>query len=202
MIAKHIHCQPEHDQYGALARYIADAGHDGEKCLANWCAGCSTEDDYELAALEVATVQALNTRSTKEKTYHLMVSFRPEDEARLTPKTFKAIEERFAAALGFSEHQRHCGVHKNTNNIHLHIAYNMIHPEKLTRQAPYFDYQRLSETCRKLEQEYGLAVDNGFDKARDNRLSQKAATLEAKSPVVRQLCVGRPNRIRLATCRL
>ena len=113
MIAKHIHCQPEHDQYGTLARYIAAAGHDGEKCLANWCAGCAAEDDYGLAILEAEAVQALNTRSTKEKTYHLMVSFRPEDEARLTPKTFKAIEERFAAALGFSEHQRHCGVHKN-----------------------------------------------------------------------------------------
>ncbi len=181
MIAKHIHCEPEHDHYGRLARYIADAGHNGEKCLASWCAGCDAEDDYELAALEVAAVQGLNTRSAKEKTYHLIVSFRPEDEARLTPEALKAIEERFAAALGFSEHQRHCGIHKNTNNLHLHIAYNMVHPEKLTRHAPYFDYQQLSKTCRHLEQAYGLAVDNGMEQARKDRLSQKAATLEART---------------------
>ena len=76
--------------------------------------------------MEVEATQGLNTRSTKEKTYHLLVSFRPEDEARLMPEALKAIEERFAAVLGYSEHQRHCGIHKNTNNIHMHIAYNMI----------------------------------------------------------------------------
>ena len=141
MISKHVFCEPEHDDYARLAAYIADAGHDGEKCLMSWHAGCWTEDDYTLAVLEAETVQALNTRTTKEKTYHLLLSFRPEDEAKLTPEAFKAIEERFAAALGFQEHQRHCGVHKNTNNVHLHIAYNRIHPERLTRHDPYYDYK-------------------------------------------------------------
>lgn len=143
MIAKHIHCLPEHDNYARLAAYIADAGHDGEKCLASWCAGCATDDDYGLAVMEVESVQGLNTRSAKEKTYHLMVSFRPEDETKLTPELCRTMEERFASVLGFSEHQRHCGIHKNTNNIHLHIAYNMVHPETLSRHSPYFDYNKL-----------------------------------------------------------
>ena len=67
----------------------------------SWCAGCWAGDDYELAIQEVADTQALNTRTTQEKTYHLIVSFRPEDETRLTPEAFKAIEERFAQALGY-----------------------------------------------------------------------------------------------------
>ncbi|WP_235731728.1 relaxase/mobilization nuclease domain-containing protein [Fundidesulfovibrio putealis] len=46
---------------------------------------------------------------------------------------FIAIEEEFAKTIGLSEHQRHCGVHKNTNNLHMHVAYNMIHPERLPR---------------------------------------------------------------------
>ena len=181
MISKHVPCEPEHDDYARLANYIADAGHDGEKCLMSWHAGCWSEDDHSLAVLEAETVQALNTRTTKEKTYHLLVSFRPEDEAKLTSEAFKAIEERFAVALGFAEHQRHCGVHKNTNNIHLHIAYNRIHPERLTRHDPYYDYKTLSSTCRQLEQEYGLVVDNGFERANENSLSHKAATLEART---------------------
>ena len=181
MISKHVPCEPEHDDYARLAAYIVDAGHDGEKCLMSWHAGCWNEDDYALAVLEAETVQALNTRTTKEKTYHLLVSFRPEDEAKLTAEAFKVIEERFAAALGFTEHQRHCGVHKNTNNIHLHIAYNRIHPERLTRHDPYYDYKTLSSTCRQLEQEYGLMVDNGFEQAKENHLSHKAATLEART---------------------
>ena len=181
MISKHISCKAQNDDYGGLARYIADAGHDGEKCLASWSAGCWSGDDYDLGILEAEAVQDLNTRSAREKTYHLLISFRPKDEAKLTPEAFKTIEERFAQALGFSEHQRHCGVHKNTSNLHLHIAYNMIHPERLTRHDPFMDYKTLSATCRKLEQEYGLSVDNGMEKARGDRLSEKAAAIEAQT---------------------
>ena len=51
MISKHVHYEAAHDNYGALARYIADAGHEGEKCLAFWCAGCAADDDYDLAII-------------------------------------------------------------------------------------------------------------------------------------------------------
>ena len=107
-----------------------------EKCLMSWCAGCWAGDDYELAIQEVADTQALNTRTTQEKTYHLIVSFRPEDETRLTPEAFKAIEERFAQALGLSEHQRHCGVHVNTENMHMHVPYHPRHPETRAGVGP------------------------------------------------------------------
>ena len=150
-----------------------------EKCLMSWCAGCWAGDDYELAIQEVADTQALNTRTTQEKTYHLIVSFRPEDETRLTPEAFKAIEERFAQALGLSEHQRHCGVHVNTENMHMHVAYNLIHPEKLTRVEPWRDYIKRDKLCRELEKEYGLVIDNGRDKAQEQGLGERAAAVEA-----------------------
>ena len=181
MISKHVHYESAHDNYGALARYIADASHEGEKCLMSWCAGCVTEDDYDLAILEAQVVQGMNTRSQKEKTYHLLVSFRPEDEAWLTSELFKAIEERFAGALGYSEHQRHCGIHKNTANVHMHIAYNMVHPERHTRHEPFRDYSIRDKLCRELEQEYGLTVDNGKEQKQENGLSHKAATIEAQT---------------------
>lgn len=181
MISKHVGYDAAHDNYGALARYIADANHDGEKCLASWCAGCAADDDYDLAIIEAQAVQALNTRSRKEKTYHLLISFRPEDEAKLTLEAFKGIEERFAQALGFSEHQRHCGIHKNTNNIHMHIAYNQIHPERYTRHEPFRDYAIRDKLCRELEREHGLTVDNGQEQRRENALTPKAATIEAQT---------------------
>ena len=108
-------------------------------------------------------------------------SFRPEDEAKLTPEAFKAIEERFAAVLGFSEHQRHCGIHKNTNNIHMHIVYNMIHPDRHTRHEPFGDYDTRDRLCREIEREYGLTVDNGREQRRENALSHKAAAIEAQA---------------------
>ncbi len=180
MISRRIPRSPEHDAYRRLANYLADAGHDGEKCLLHWCAGCwSGDDEYDLAIGEVEAVQALNVRTTREKTYHLMISFRPEDEAKLTTDIFKAIELEFAKTLGFEEHQRHAGVHKNTNNLHLHIAYNQIHPERRTRHEPYFDYLNRDKLCRILERKYGLAIDNGRDPEKESAVNDAALTYEA-----------------------
>ena len=182
MISRRIRRSPEHDNYRRLARYIADASHDGEKLLMSWCAGCwSGDDEYDLAIGEVESTQALNTRTTREKTYHLMISFRPEDEARLSPDIFKVIELEFAQALGFEKHQRHCGVHKNTDNIHLHIAYNQIHPERRTRHEPYFDYLKRDKLCRELERKYGLSADNGRDPETQKPINDAAMTFEAKT---------------------
>ena len=142
MIPKRIDRQPGNDNFRALALYAADAkiGREtGEKTLMHWHEGCMAEN-YMDAIMEVEVTQAKNTRTAKEKTYHLMVSFHPEDETKLTPKIFKEIEKELAKAIGFSGHQRLCGVHKNTNNIHMHIAYNMINPVKFYRYEPFRDY--------------------------------------------------------------
>lgn len=183
MISKKVGISPKNDNYARLAEYIADAGNlskqGGEKSLMHWCAGCLGDDDYRNGIAEAVDVQAMNTRTRQSKTYHLVISFRQEDEAKLTPEAFKAIEERFAVALGYTEHQRHCGVHKNTANLHMHIAYNMIHPEKHTRHVPFRDYWKRDRVCRELEQEYGLTVDNGRTKGKQPSLGEKAALIEA-----------------------
>ena len=183
MISKKVGVSPKNDNYARLADYIADAGNlsrqGDEKSLMHWCAGCLGDDDYQNGIAEAVDVQAMNTRTKQSKTYHLVISFRPEDEARLTPEVFRAIEERFAAALGYTEHQRHCGVHKNTANFHMHMAYNMIHPEKHTRHEPFRDYRTRDGLCRELEREYGLVVDNGRTKDKQRSLGEKAALIEA-----------------------
>lgn len=125
MISKRVFIDAGNDNYARLAAYIADAGPSGEKCLMRWAEGMLGGDDYAEGIAEAVDVQARNTRAAS-KTYHLVISFRPEDEAKLTPEAFKTIEQHFAAALGYAEHQRHCGVHKNTGNLHMHVAYNMI----------------------------------------------------------------------------
>lgn len=162
------------DNYRRLALYIADASHKGEKLLCAWHEGSFCDDYYEAIA-EAVCVQDLNTRTTKDKTYHLVIGFRPEDESRLNEEAFKDIANHFGKALGFEEHNRHCGVHINTANMHMHIAFNMIHPEKFTRHEPYRDFFALSAAAREMEQKYGLYVDNG----------KEAPTQEASRPNVK-----------------
>ena len=165
-----------------LGNYCRDATHAGEKCLISWHEGCLTLD-YELALEEVIATQAMNARAQNDKTYHLMVSFRPEDEAKLTPEDYKKIELAMAEAMGLSDHQRLCGVHRNTNNLHMHIAYNLIRPDKFTMNEPYFDQRNRDATCRALEKEFGLMADNGIgiSDPLEPKINQRAAAMEAHS---------------------
>jgi hypothetical protein len=166
MISKRVFIEAGNDNYARLAAYIADAGthskQGGEKCLMSWCKGMLGGEDYAEGIAESVDVQARNTRAAS-KTYHLVISFRPEDEAKLTPEIFKAIEERFASALGYTDHQRHCGVHQNTGNLHMHVAYNMIHPEKYTCHKEFRDFWIRDKVCRAVERDFGLTVDHGIE---------------------------------------
>jgi len=173
MISKRVFIKAANDNYARLTAYIAEAGpgseHGGEKCLMNWCEGMLGGEDYAEGMAEAVDVQAKNIRAAK-KTYHLVISFRPEDEAKLTPEVFKAIEERFASALGYADHQRHCGVHKNTANLHMHVSYNMIDPERYTCRKKFRDFWIRDRVCRELEREFGLSVDHGIDKNAKERV--------------------------------
>lgn len=186
MIPKRIDRVEKSDNYRALALYAADAriGHtQGEKTFHQWYAG-GDADNYLEGMIEVETTQAMNTRAEGEKTYHLMVSFRPEDEDKLTPQVLEEIETMLADALGFSGHQRHCGVHVNTNNMHMHIAYNMIEPQKFTKHVPFYDYPKLHKACRAIEQKFGLAVDKGMEPDSPGQGGQpnaKVKTIEAQT---------------------
>jgi len=178
MIATRKDIRPENDNYRRLAQYIADTKNEGEKVLMRWSAG-SAFDDYSAAIYEAEAIQEQNTRSKLSKTYHLVVSFRPEDEARLSTEAFIEIEKAFAQALGYDNHVRHCGVHKNTNNLHLHLAYNMISGENFWRKDPHWDFYKLSRVCREMEKKYGLTLDKGIDPESPKKNGQANAKVKA-----------------------
>jgi len=186
MIARRIDREAANDNYRALALYAVDAtigGHQGEKTFHSWYAGGEAET-YLDGLIEVEATQALNTTAEEEKTYHLMVSFRPKDEDKLTKEVLEDIERIYAEALGYADHQRHCGAHINTNNWHMHIAYNRIHPRTFKCHSPFFDFPKLSRASRLVEKKYGLSVDNGMEPEsirRDGQVSAKVKTLEAQS---------------------
>lgn len=174
-------CEPNQKVYDfrLLSLYIIQGGTEDKKVLHSWAAGCNSED-VKLAIYEAEATQMLNTRS-KDKTYHLVVSFRPEDEEKLTEAALKDIEQEFAKVLGFENHQRVCGVHTNTSNMHMHVAYNKIDPEKLTSLAPSHDYPKRDAVCRAMEQKYGLKIDLGMAEKNSDRQSAGAKTMEVRS---------------------
>ncbi len=159
MIAKKIERRCK-DNFGRLAEYIAAAKDKGEKLAGLWTANCGEDEtDLDLAIAGAEATQALNTRSKADKTYHLIISFRPGERPSLDG--MKEIERSFAKALGFSEHQRIAAGHEDTENFHMHVAYNKVHPETLAVHTPWNDYPALERACREAERKYGLYVDLG-----------------------------------------
>jgi hypothetical protein len=114
--------------------------------------------DLQAAFIEVMAIQSMNTRAESDKTYHLILSFRagerPDDDV------LKAIEHEVCVGLGYDGHQRISVAHDDTDNFHLHIAINKIHPTRLTIHNPYNDHKTLGRLCTALELKYGLARDN------------------------------------------
>lgn len=180
MIPKRIDIEPENDDFAALADYIAAAKDEGEKLESLWIENCNAGDgidDLDLAIAEVKATQALNQRAKVGKTYHLMISFRDEHPPL---DVLKDIEGEFAKALGYAEHQRIVGTHVNTDNFHMHIAINKIHPETLKAHTPLRDFKTLEEISRAMEQKHGLKVDLGrADKLQPERRPQRALDKEA-----------------------
>ena len=136
-----------------LNAYILDTAHQGEKVAWARATNCQT-DDSGWAVKEILATQARNTRSRGDKNYHLVVSF-PEGE-RPTREQIEDIEDRLCAALGFEEHQRVSAVHQNTDNWHLHVAINKVHPRTFRNIEPFRDHYRLQEACAELEIRHGL----------------------------------------------
>ena len=165
-----------------LNAYILDTEHDGEKVAWARVSNCET-DDPGWAVKEILATQARNTRSRGDKNYHLVVSF-PEGE-RPTREQIEDIEDRLCAALGFQEHQRVSAVHQNTDNWHLHVAINKVHPRTFRNVEPFRDHYRLQEACAELEIRHGLTrephtTEPEQGRGRGPKIRGRAADFEAQ----------------------
>jgi hypothetical protein len=170
--------------FTALAKYVAAAKEPGEKLDDLWIVGAKAGEglnDLNLAIREVEAQQALNTRSTEDKQYHLIVSFR-EDDQKPSAEAMRDIERQFAKALGFNDHPRVVGTHSDTDNYHMHVAYSRIHPKTFKAYSPHMDFFRLEKVCRLMEKKYGLQVDLGpSDKTEADKTPTRARDMEAHS---------------------
>ncbi|MBK8815626.1 MAG: relaxase/mobilization nuclease domain-containing protein [Methylococcaceae bacterium] len=136
-------------------------------------------DEVEDAVFEVLNTQLKNQRAVSDKTYHLIVSFRAGEEP--SAETLQAIENEICAGLGFKDHQRVSAVHCDTENLHVHIAINKVHPSKHTIHKPFQDYKTLAKLCAKLEQQYGLEVDK--HSTQRNHTAGRARDMEAHAGI-------------------
>lgn len=160
-----------------LASYVVDRAGEGERVVGTRITNCGAED-FSLAVAEIQATQAENRRAKGDKSYHLVISF-PEGE-RPTLDQMRDIEDRLCEAIGLSDHQRISAIHDDTDNLHLHVAINKVHPETLRCVEPYYDKQKLMAACIELEVKHGLIRDNHGVEA-ERRQAQGEQKMEAHS---------------------
>jgi len=139
-----------------LGGYVLDDAHAGEKVAWAHATNCHS-DDLGIAVAEIMATQDRNRTARTDKSYHLVVSF-PVGE-RPTREQMIDIERELCASIGMGEHQRVAAVHQNTDNWHMHVAINRVHPTTLRAIEPHRDYFKLQEACIELEIKHGLTVE-------------------------------------------
>jgi hypothetical protein len=158
MIAKHVPMRAlKRSDYAGLLQYLLDPQNKNERVGTVRVTYCQSIDP-DVATIEVLNTQSLNRRATGDKTYHLILSFHAGEQP--DQAVLRALEERVCAALGYADHQRISVVHHDTDNLHVHIAINKIHPTRHTILSPYNDHLTLGKVCQQLEHEFDLQRDN------------------------------------------
>lgn len=152
MLAKDIQRKAKRSSFRRLVKYLVNPKGTQQRVGHIEISNCeSTTVDGTI--LEVLNTQAQNERAS-EKTMHLLVSFQQSDDP--SPATLLQIERRLIQALGFDEHQRISVVHHDTDNLHVHIALNRIHPRTLKCHSPQQTYYLLAYASETLERELNL----------------------------------------------
>jgi hypothetical protein len=153
-------------------------GKGEERCtwyMAGNLEGLDRREDAGLAVDVMELLQEGNVRAKGSKTYHLVISFHPEDR-RLTPAELEDVVCRTVRAAGLEEHQYVAVRHSEQEHEHLHVAVNKIHPETLKIHHPYKAIHAYQALASVLEEELGL---HKVDRTRCPSHSHRARNFEA-----------------------
>ncbi|HIF0302643.1 TPA: TraI/MobA(P) family conjugative relaxase [Legionella pneumophila] len=154
MIVRHIPMKViRKSNFAGLIQYMTNEHGKQERVGEIRITNCQS-NEIEWAIHEVQATQELNQRAKGDKTYHLLISF-PAGEIP-SAEVLKDIEQRVCSSIGLGEHQRISVVHYDTDNFHIHVGINKIHPKRYTLHEPYLAYKKLGEIATMLEIEHGL----------------------------------------------
>jgi hypothetical protein len=147
-------------------------GKGGERCtwyMAGNLEGLDRREDAELAVSVMELIQEGNVRSKKDKAYHVVISFHPNDR-QLLDTELEDVVRRTVAAVGLEEHQYIAVRHSDQEHEHVHVAVNKIHPETLKVHHPFRDVPLFKALATELEEELGLhKVDRSVRRMESDR---------------------------------
>jgi hypothetical protein len=172
----------------ALADYIAGrkAGGAGEKVEQRGALNLLNLD-HEGQVQEMIDLAEVAKRSP-QPVQHWIMSWREGEQPTSAQADLAA--KMFLAEMGLAEHQAIYGLHRDTDNWHLHMAVNRVHPEteKLATVNNGFDHEVAHRAIARIEQAQGWQrEDRGLFRVKeDGRVEREQARDEReRKPSVR-----------------
>lgn len=110
------------------------------------------------ASLEMSSVSQQNTRC-KDPVMHYVLSW-PDYEKPEDDQVFDSVKFTLAS-MGMSEHQYVAAIHRDTDNLHVHVAVNRINPQTYKAASSSFTKDTLHHASRLLEMKHGWTHSNG-----------------------------------------
>lgn len=140
---------------GRLADYIVspERENSNEKCIHAGARGFICDDHHSQKAEMLALSQ--EAVRSKDTINHYVLSWREGEQP--SPEQVEQAVSIFMEELGVKEHQAIYGLHADTDNIHLHIAINRVHPEtlKVTEINRGFDIEAAHKAIARIEHAQG-----------------------------------------------
>ncbi|MCG4032176.1 relaxase/mobilization nuclease domain-containing protein [Escherichia coli] len=146
----------------------------GVTCFHNCLSLESAAEEMQKAA-ELAHFSKDDT----DPVFHYILSW-PAHESPRSEQLFDCVRHTLKS-LELSKHQYVAAVHTDTDNLHVHVAVNRVHPETGYINCLPWSQEKLSRACRELELKHGFAPDNGcFVHAPGNRIVRKTALVRER----------------------
>lgn len=158
-----------------LAQYISEPerGSATEKCIYFGTRGFLSKS----LPSQIAEMIALAHECVKSKDpiRHDVITFKEGESP--TAKQVEEIIDLYAKEMGLQGHQIMFGLHVDTDNVHIHIQANRVHPEtlKAVKIDRGFDKEALQRVCALIEHAQGWKPENNsrYRVLEDGRISDR-----------------------------
>lgn len=158
-----------------LAQYIAEPERENatEKCIYFGTRGFLSQN----LPSQIAEMIALADECVKSKDpiRHDVITFKEGESP--TAKQVDEVIDLYAKEMGLEGHQIIFGLHVDTDNVHIHIQANRVHPEtfKAVKINRGFDKEALQLVCARIEHAQGWKPENKsrYRVLEDGRISDR-----------------------------
>ncbi len=110
--------------------------------------------------LDATAAAKVSRRQTGHPAYHIEFSWQQGEHP--TREQAAQAAAHVMRSVGMAEHQAVWAIHRDTDNDHVHLVINRVHPDThRVQEVPHRDWLRLDKAMREIEAAQGWRHDNG-----------------------------------------